>query len=302
MLNGGIMKLGKTSQMPYRDWLNLRTHLLWCYDHAIVSDREHGPVHRTSEYVNNGAWLVRSGWAQVRYDDQIFRAQPGQWLIVKPGQRIQSFAVDTHLLSVSFEAAWPDGTNWLETGLPLVIDSHDCPALERKAKPMVRIMAQVSREQWDARQHPVDYRQFLQLERSLNDWFLVLLDVLVAHDVCPRVRANIDERVMKAVNLIDGHPLGEPLDQEALGRQAGLSLVHLTRLFHHHLGTSPRHYFQDRRIDYAYRRLRMSDVRAKEVAFTLGFRHLSHFSKWFKKLSGKSPRNFIKDAATTKRI
>ncbi len=289
------MTLARTKHILYRDWLNLRAHLLWCYDHAIFCDREQGPVHRSSEYGNNGAWLVRSGWAQVTYGDQVFRANPGQWLIVKPGQRSQSFAVDSHLLSVSFEAAWPDGTHWLDKGLPLVIDAHEHPALECKAKPMARIMSHVPDDQWDARKHPVDYRQFLQLERSLNDWFLILVEILIAHGITPGGRTNIDERVMKAVNLLDSHPLGEPLNQEALARQVGLSLVHLTRLCHHDLQTTPRQYFENRRIDYAYRRLRMPDVRANEVAIELGFSYLSHFSKWFKKLSEQSPREYIRD-------
>lgn len=60
------------------------------------------------------------------------------------------------------------------------------------------------------------------------------------------------------------------------------------------MGSTPRHYLEKRRMDYAYRRLRMPDAQVKEVATTLGFVHLSHFSKWFKKHLGQSPRHFIR--------
>ncbi len=157
---------------------------------------------------------------------------------------------------------------------------------------MVTVMAQVSENQWDARQYPVDYRQFLQLERSIRDWFLVLLDTLAAHGIQPKSRNNSDERVIHAVHLMDAQSLGELLNQETLARQVGLSAMHLTRLFHHVLGCTPKQYFEKRRTDYAYRRLRMSDARMKAVAITLRFLHSSHFSKWFKQQSSKSPREF----------
>ncbi len=105
--------------------MNLRSQLLWCYDDAVVRDREHGQIHRTQDFLNKGAWLVRSGWAQVQYGNLVTRAEPGQWLIVKPGERIQSFAPDTTLLSVAFEATWPDGTCWQEGGLPLILAARD---------------------------------------------------------------------------------------------------------------------------------------------------------------------------------
>lgn len=283
-------------RMLYRDWLNLRLHLLWCYDHAVLHNREHREVHREHDYVNNGVWLVRSGWAEIKYEDVVTRAESGQWLIVKPGRRIQSFAPGTILLSIAFEATWPDGTNWLESGLPLVIDAKDHPALERSAKPMVKIMTELTDAQWDAREYPADYRQFLLIERCLKNYFLILMDILVTHNVHPKDRTDIDQRVIHAVYQIDDQSLGEPLDVDALARQVGLSAVHLTRLFYQDIGSTPRGYFVKRRLNYAYHQLRMPDTRIKEVAFALGFIHLSHFSKWFKQLSGQSPKEYIKTA------
>lgn len=278
--------------MLYRDWLNLRSYLLWCYDHRIEENREKGAVHRSDKFINNGAWLVRSGWAEVTYGDQVTRAEPGQWLIVRPGQRIQSFDAGTVLLSVAFEACWPDGSPWLESGLPVVLDRANHPQLEQKAKPLVRTMSEISGRQWDAREHPVSSRQFLRIESLLRVWFLALLDALSDKGIVPTSRSDIDPRLVQAVHLIDALPVGEKMDSALIAKQAGLSFVHLSRLFQQEIGSTPRGYFEKRRIDYAYRHLRLPNARVKEVALSLGFKHLSHFSRWFKESSGQTPRDF----------
>ena len=95
--------------MLYRQWLNLNVHLLWCHNQPVAKGWEFtAPTRRFTQYTNSGAWLVREGWARVEHDGQIHTAEPGQWLIVKPGNRIQTFTSDTRMLSVSFEARWPD--------------------------------------------------------------------------------------------------------------------------------------------------------------------------------------------------
>ncbi len=281
--------------MLYRDWLNLKTHLLWCYDRSVHFPVERGGIYHTDYYENSGAWLVRSGWAKVQYGDEVLRADPGQWLILRHGQRVQSFARDSHLLSIAFEAVWPDGSHWIEDGLPLVVSAKEHPALERKGKRLVAVM-QMRKDAWDTRKQDVDPQRFLELERRLNEWLQALLVVMAAHGIHPRERYGIDERVMTAVRLLNEHPVGEKLDQKALATRVGLGVAHLTRLFHHDMQISPRQYFDKRRLHHAQVQLRQRGVRVKEVAYNLGFDHLPHFSKWFRSASGQTPRQYAKKA------
>jgi AraC-like DNA-binding protein len=103
----------------------------------------------------------------------------------------------------------------------------------------------------------------------------------------------MDPRVNQAIRILDAHPLELPLDQNELANRVGLSLVHLVRLFRKTLQSTPRQYFEDRRMDHAMALLRLSDARPKAVAYQLGFGYLSHFSSWFKKSTGMTPRMFM---------
>jgi len=277
--------------MLYRHWLNLNVHLLWCHQQPIAKGWEAtGATLRFEQYTNSGAWLVQKGWARVEHDNEVHVAQPGQWLIVKPGKRVQTFARETLLLSVAFEARWPDGSHLFDEGLSLVVDAADAPSLERKAVPLLQSMKVVNPDTWDARAHRVDLNHFLLLERRLCDWLQALAEVLHAHGIAHSGQTGMDERVSQAVDLLNACDRGEHVDLEAIAARSGVSLNHLTRLFRQALQTTPHEYWDRLRLEYARGRLAQPASRVKEVAIELGFKNLSHFSKWFKHHTGKSPR------------
>lgn len=273
----------------YRDWLNLSFHLLWCYEEPLARH-----ARDVSIYKNNGAWLVRKGWAEVEHDGQTWRAGPGQWLIVKPTERIQRFSPDAKILSVAFDAQWPDGSSLVDDGLSIVLNAADYPALERYALVLVRSMKKVSTESWDARHQAVDFYGYMRLQARLSLWLTTLVSALQTAGIKLNIKQNIDERVMRAVRMIDGQSYAEPVDVDALAGQIGMSAVHLTRLFKEQLQITPVAYQNRLRIEQAKRYLHMPSARIKEIAIELGFFHLSHFSRWFKHHAGLSPRQFAK--------
>ena len=277
--------------MVYRNWLNLNLHLLWCHNrHVAKGTAETGPTLRFTEFTNSAAWLVREGWAQVEQDGQIHTARPGQWLIVKPGRRIQTFSQDARLLSIAFEARWPDGSHLFQEGLSLVIEASEAPALEEKVRPILNTVMQIAPGTWDLREHKADLRCFLNLERLLCEWLLALSDVLDSRGVKHSGHFGIDERVRQAVELLHARDLSEPLSLEGLASVVHISPNHLIRLFRKDLQSTPNQFWDRLRIEHALSRLRQPDIRIKEVAIDLGFKHLSHFSKWFKRHTGKPPQ------------
>lgn len=277
--------------MRYRDWLNLNIHLLWCHNLPVARGREdEGPVLRSTEYTNSGAWLVREGWAQVEHDGQRHRAKPGQWLIVKPGRRVQTFSSDARLVSIAFDARWPDGSHLFDKGLSVVVDEEDAPELEKLVRPILRTMQRVNPDTWDARDHAVDLVLFFRIEELLLRWLVALSKVLETRGVLHAGHAAIDERIRSAIDLMHTYDLAEALDLERLAAQVHLSQTHLVRLFRRDVQTTPSQYWDRLRLEHARHRLLQPDSRVKEVSIELGFTYLSHFSKWFKRHTGKTPR------------
>ena len=89
----------------------------------------------------------------------------------------------------------------------------------------------------------------------------------------------------------------QPLDVEALARDAHLSAGHLSREFRLAYGESPYGYLMTRRIERAMALLRRGDLSVTEVCFTVGCSSLGTFSTRFTELVGVPPSVYRRDAA-----
>jgi AraC-like DNA-binding protein len=81
----------------------------------------------------------------------------------------------------------------------------------------------------------------------------------------------------------------QPLDVEALARDAHMSAGHLSRAFRRAYGEPPYSYLMTRRIERAMALLRRGDLSVTEVCFTVGCSSLGTFSTRFTELVGVSP-------------
>ena len=89
----------------------------------------------------------------------------------------------------------------------------------------------------------------------------------------------------------------EPLDVEALARDAHMSAGHLSREFRRAYGEPPYSYLMTRRIERAMALLRRGDLNVTEVCFEVGCSSLGTFSTRFTELVGMSPGEYRRDAA-----
>jgi AraC-like DNA-binding protein len=67
--------------------------------------------------------------------------------------------------------------------------------------------------------------------------------------------------------------------------------VQFKRLFKQQFDLTPLQYWERRRLESACLRLEADSLPIKAIATSLGFRGQSHFTVWFKRRAGVSPRH-----------
>ena len=89
----------------------------------------------------------------------------------------------------------------------------------------------------------------------------------------------------------------QPLDVEALARDAHMSAGHFSRQFRAAFGESPYSYLMTRRIERAMALLRRGGLGVTEVCFAVGCSSLGTFSTRFTELVGMPPSAYARQAA-----
>ena len=89
----------------------------------------------------------------------------------------------------------------------------------------------------------------------------------------------------------------QPLDVEALARDAHMSPGHFSRQFRLAYGESPYGYLMTRRIERAMALLRRGDLSVTEVCFEVGCSSLGTFSSRFAELVGMPPSTYRRQEA-----
>jgi AraC-like DNA-binding protein len=94
-----------------------------------------------------------------------------------------------------------------------------------------------------------------------------------------------------AKDLMD-RAYAEPLDLDALAREAGYSRFHFARSFRDTYGLTPRVYLSARRVERARELLRTANLTVTEICYLVGFSSLGSFSARFKGEVGLSPSEY----------
>lgn len=123
-----------------------------------------------------------------------------------------------------------------------------------------------------------------------------LADALLCHlalwaDTLPDEHANDDAPLSELLAWIDGH-LGQKLTLDALAARAHMSRALFTRRFREATGLSAHQYLTRRRVEVAQRLLRDSSQDLAWIAHETGFSSQSHFTAWFREVTGNTPGRF----------
>ena len=79
---------------------------------------------------------------------------------------------------------------------------------------------------------------------------------------------------------------------EVVAQEVGMSRYHFSRVFKESMGLSPINYIVRQRIERAKKLLAETELPIADIALQAGFSGQSHFTTFFRKLVGLTPRSF----------
>lgn len=269
------------------DWMSLRTQLLWIYEGAP------GMLKGSSTVTGSFAWLITQGAVRVATEKSTAIAKTGQWMF-PPHQIVpREFSQDARILSVHFQARWGTGQELFEPDAGTAIQASDRPILEERARAMLAVIGEFypERDLFLAFQR-TDFSIHLRLQQLLLGWIGEYAAAMLDAGWGPSRNGYIEERMYSAREMIDSHSLDRRLDQKRIASALAISTSQLERLFSAAYSLSPRSYHERRRVEHACLWLKRSNRPIKQLAIDLGFDELPHFSHWFRRHVGKSPRAY----------
>lgn len=97
----------------------------------------------------------------------------------------------------------------------------------------------------------------------------------------------------RAKCYLDNH-INLPFNLDETARVANLSKYYFCKQFKENFKVTPSEYLMNKKIERSKNLMMTSDMSVTEIALSLGFNSLSHFSRHFKQLTGLSPSEFNK--------
>jgi len=108
------------------------------------------------------------------------------------------------------------------------------------------------------------------------------------------IKGYDDELLERIHRVIEEHLESTDLNVDFLGRQVGLSRVHLYRKLKQLTDKSPSDIIREMRLKRAAQLLLQQKISVSDVAFRTGFQDINHFGRSFKKYFGSSPTSYVK--------
>lgn len=285
-----------SSLLTSADFSRLRLEWLWVYQAPVAVDV---PEKWSREIVvPNGVFFVLQGLAKIEVGGRVYEIGPGMAFVGAQGVRRQWFEEGTRLLSVGFRAAWVHHGPLLGDGTIRVVPAGDVEELMRQTARLHRTVNRRRREvgfRAAVQPRSLPLRDWMVREQAFREWFMICLQTLEALNMPLQFPVPVeDARLAQVLKQLDEWPLHRKLDLGELAGMAGQGIGRrrMEQLMRLHAGVSPAAYLERRRLASACEQLLSTTRPLKELAHDLGFRHASHFTKWFQRATGLAPSRY----------
>ncbi len=234
---------------------------------------------RNTHDAMHATWLIRSGQAEVLHAGGRLTAGPGTWVLLPAWlRRDMRFTPDTHLLSIRC-TVWHDRRGPLLPGtLPTTLPQAAAPGLEGAALALLT-----------AAQHDGDLLGAIRLRAALLSWLAAWLSVCDGLGCRVPQDADLDPRIAAARAVLDAHGRIRPVPYRELSVATGWSRPQIDRRFADALGCSPARWLDRRAVERSDALLAGGEV-VKTIAHRLGFTDDAHIARWYRRMTGRSPR------------
>lgn len=270
-----------------KDWPSLRPVILHVYESEVPMAGRNVRSRTTGNYF---VWLILRGEVQVENDGRMILGKQDDWVIPHPGPHSQVFSPGAQILSIQFQAHWPDGYPLFTDGLSLAFPSKEAPELEIAARDLLKAARPVlPNDPFQIRETALSLKEYFTLQNKGMTFLLHLFEELENRGLRPSRIGQIDERLVTVLRKLDQWPLDLPLDIQHIANPLGLTANHLSRLFQSHFKISPTVYYNHRRQNHARQLLAQTSVPIKHISIDLGFHSIADFSAWFKRCHGCPP-------------
>ncbi|CAN5762583.1 N/A [soil metagenome] len=273
------------------DWASIRSEFIWVYEGTVEEKYRSVRVH----YPGCSALLILSGTLRVETEHGETSAGKGHWVFPRQGPRLQEFSGEARVLSLHFNFQWPGGMPVFAWDVAYVCESAAVPRLEKEARAMLGIAKRNFPGAGSAMPWTYgDIQTQLLLNKGLANWLCIYVQTLLNAGMLPSRLGPIDDRVARAMRVIDELPLDGKFDKRGLAAEVGLSTGQLDRLFAKQFGATPRQHVDRRKLDRCMELMQNSALSIKEIGGELGFQSQPFFCRWFRSHTGNSPRQYLK--------
>lgn len=278
------------------DWSLLRTELHWAYE---------GPPGRPRGRCTMSslrAWFLDDGSLDCTMGGRRTSVAAGSWIFLPSGVIDQAFSGDARIISLDFDATWPDRVPLFSHDSPLVLQGERATSLVDVSRRLVQLADGLPKvpggDPTHLQQRPCDATTYYELASTFRLWMSHYTQIVAGLGASQTSYLEMRDDLARAVRMLDRWPCDRPLQLEDVAAGAGMTQARLRVLFKGRFDHSPREHVERRREQLARRLLQNAGVQIKQVGYAVGFNDPAHFTRWFRRRTGQAPSSVHEGPST----